>query len=50
MHTFIHEMGHALGYCSHPLESGNIMFEPGNRTKLTSAEKNHLKEIYDNFS
>ncbi|MBQ7290837.1 MAG: RICIN domain-containing protein [Clostridia bacterium] len=50
LETTIHEMGHALGYYGHPTGNGNVMNGLNGVTILTTAEKQHLKEIYDNFA
>ena len=50
MHTFIHEMGHAVGFCGHPSEDGNVMNNFNGVLTLTMNEKRHLQEIYENFS
>jgi hypothetical protein len=42
-------MGHAVGYCGHPTEEGNVMNNFTGNTVLTYNEKRHLQEIYDNF-
>ncbi len=49
LQTFIHEMGHAVGFCGHPIENGNVMNEFNDNTVLTYNEKRHLQEIYENF-
>lgn len=49
LQTFIHEMGHAVGFCGHPIEGGNVMNKFNGVTILTYNEKRHLQEIYENF-
>ena len=50
LQTFIHEMGHAMGFAGHPTSEGNVMNKLNGVTTLTYAEKRHLQEIYENFA
>lgn len=49
--TCIHELGHALGYCGHSKTENDLMYNSTKKSGmfLTTAEKQHLKAVYDKF-
>lgn len=45
--TCTHEMGHALGWFGHSMDSNDIMWRSGSQQQnLQNADMNHLKQVY----
>lgn len=46
--TFVHELGHALGWAGHSTDSTDVMYPYGSSIyNLTAHDRNHLVQIYE---